>query len=268
LLVPLSRVLLGMFRPLADVAYFSLAEKLASEVRASTTHIATAVVPAASDLEARADRQALAELFARACRWTLMALVPLAVLAASLGGRFIGFWVNPEFGTACDQVLPILVPALCLVFFSTIPGAIARGLGRAGPWVVATLAALAVNLVAGLWLIPRGGMIGAALSLAVAGLATTLPLVGWVARRLLVGPAMLGYAFPWRLVLLGAGLSLFAWHARTWAQSLAATLLAGALGGGLFLTGLWVFGCTREEREIVGATLLRPVRFLRRLVGA
>jgi len=249
LLIPTSRLLLGMFRPLAEVAYFSLAVKLASEARACAGHIAGAATPAASDLVGRADRASLALVFTQAFRWSLLALVPVGVMAATLGGRFITYWVNPEFGAACGSILPILVPGLCVVFLGVVPDAIARGLGRAGPWAVTNLAALGLILLGGWWLIPRYGAVGAAWAITVASVSAVGLFIAWMVRQLALSPDLLRRACPLRLFGLGGGLLVVTWAWRPFLQSLYAVLLASAVAGAVFFWALLVLVCTTEERE-------------------
>lgn len=250
LLVPASRLLLGMFRPLAEVAYFSLAVKLASEARACAGHIASAATPAASDLVGRADRASLSLVFAQACRWSLLTLVPIGVMAATLGGRFVTYWVNPEFGAACDSILPVLVPGLCVVFLGVVPDAIARGLGRAGPWAATNLAALGLVMLGGWWLIPRHGAVGAAWAMTAASVIAVGVFLAWMIRQLSLSADLLRRACPPRLFGLGGALFVATWLGHPFLQNLHAVLLASAVAAVAFVVALIALVFTPEERQM------------------
>ena len=251
LLLPASRLLLGVFRPLAEVGYFSLAVKLASEVRAGASHIATATMPAASDLAGRKDPEALTQLLTQASRWTLMVLVPIATLAAMLGGTFITFWVNPEFGEACTSLLMVLVPALCLVFLNSLPGSISQGLGRPGPWALANLTALGINVLVGSWWIREMGAMGAAVTLVLAGLLSTVPFWVWLSRQLELSAEQWTQAFPSSVFVLGILLGGLAWLANAQIQHLWQVFVTGILGMLLYgwVLSRWV--CTPMEQEAI-----------------
>lgn len=264
-LLPMSRLLLGVFRPLAEVAYFTLAMKLASEVRTIATYAGGAAMPAASDLAGRADRRALALLFLKACRWSVLALIPVAALAATLGGRFISFWVSPEFGQACERLLLLIVPGLCVTFFSSVPGAIAQGVGRPGIWSAAQVVAVGLTALVGWCLIPAWGPLGAAIAVVIAGCSMTIPLTGWVVRQLSLDAAQLRFAFPPSVALLGVSMAGLSWLMRPLLPNLAMLLVCALSSSALYLWAMATWVCTAEERAILHRAW-KPMESLKELV--
>lgn len=168
LMLPTSYLLISFFRPLEELAYFTVLANLVRNVRTVATQVAGAILPAASERAGKGDQAGLQDLFLKGIRWSWLAMVPLAVGAVGYGDVFIGAWINAEFGL---QVKPLVVPlvlGLCLFFLAGIPMVIAQGIGKAGAWAKASLAAGVVNLVLGMVWIPMMGTVGAAWSLLLA----------------------------------------------------------------------------------------------------
>ncbi|MGH3320773.1 MAG: lipopolysaccharide biosynthesis protein [Streptosporangiaceae bacterium] len=204
--------------------------------------IALAVQPRMSALLARDDRGAVRELYQTSTAWLVLALWPAYLLFALFAP-----YVLRIFGGGYEAGTPVVVVLALAMMVATGCGAVDMVLNMAGrtTWTLANvLVALAVNVGIDLLLIPRMGVLGAAVGWAVA-----------IAVTNVVPVAQLGYAL--RLHPFGRGtLGAFALAGLCFGALPAATrLIAGnglfpLLGATFCGTMLYGLGCWRWRRGL------------------
>ncbi len=228
LMLPTSYLLISAFRPLEEVAYFTVLANLVRNVRTVATQIANAILPAASEKSGQSDEEGLRQLYLKGMKWSWLTMVPLGGMAIAFGSDFIGAWISPEFGV---QVRPLVVPlvlGLCIFFLAGIPMVIAQGTGKAGAWAKASLVAGLLNVVFCVILIPKQGALGAANAMLGASSVLIVMQLFWVHTELKVPLLKLILALDIRVAIVTA---LSAWSVTTWIY-LPKTLL-GVLGSGM-----------------------------------
>lgn len=262
--LPMSRFLLGFFRPTQEVAYFAVPVILAGNVRVFSTQVAGAVLPALSEAAGRGDEEELRTIYLRGLRWSWLAMVPLAGLVVALGGEFIGAWIGPDFGREAAPLVPLLTMGLCVQFLGGVPSMLAQGLGRLGPWAWAGVAMGVGNSALALLWIPRWGALGAAWALAVSGFLPTIGMIVWSGRTLNIPWRRSVEALDWRVLLCSAAV---AWALASWRPMPAARLWEvagwGALGAAALLASspwylrpeerAWLRGLAARLRFRMGA---------------
>lgn len=236
LFLPSSRILLGSLRPVAEVSYLAVPLALALNVKALSTHIASAVLPAVSEKAGQSDVDGLRRLYLQGLRWSWLAVVPLAGLVIALGQSFIAAWISQEMGEAVGPVIPALVVGVNLYYLTSIPEVVAQGMGRPAPWAWMSLSAGALNCLAGWWLILHHGARGAAEALVIAGAVLMAGLSCWVGRFLKVTFTDYLRAFDWRILAVSAAVGFWlAQNAREHPLSLFSVMLLGLAGLFCFL---------------------------------
>lgn len=153
-----------------------------------------------SELWSADQTDAIDELASRVTRQILLLVVLLAVGLAVLADRVMALYYGPQFVVATTPLL-LLLPGTVAFAAARPLKAIGQGSGRVTVLLVAVGSAAGVNLVSNALLIPRFGMVGAAVATSL-GYGSMLPLVLWAARRIGFDP--LGDLRPGRIVLTGA----------------------------------------------------------------
>ena len=254
-------VLLGRFRPAAEVGVYSILATLLTPATLVSTAVGEMFGPRIAAEDGRGDRRALATMLKRVTHWNTTISIPFfAILALVPAGLLSIFGGHYETGATA---LAVLATGQLI---NTAAGPLGQVINMSGrQYLTMTNNALVAALNAGacILLIPRYGMTGAACS--TAGALTLVNLIKLVEVRILFsmhpfGPQTL------RVILAGAA---------ALAVAVPVTLLppwpaAGveAYAGGLVLFGAfgisaWVLALSPEDRELVALGRDRLRRGLR-----
>ena len=233
-LVQLDKFVIGSVLTVAAVTFYVVPANLAMRLHTAADQIALAVFPVASELFTRGERERVHRLYVRATRLVLAFLVAVAVPPFVLAGDILRVWLGADFAAESTGVLMILLGTYALLGLSAVPFYVALGAGRPGVNAVFSLACATLNVVLMIILIPRHGIVGAAV--AYLGSMVPVPLfIAFVERRILgtssalwlpvlarIAPVAVAQAVVCALVLepladgvaslllaLGAGVALF-----------------------------------------------------------
>ena len=159
-----NRLFIGIWVAVAAVPYYSVPNGLVYKLFVVTAVVGSAAFPLISELHAQNDRRRLVELYTRANKLTAITIIALAALLAVYATDLLGLWISPEF--ASRAVWPLRIFLIGAFFSACGATAVvaAQGLGR--PDVPARFMAIqsVINVALSLILIPRFGVIGAALA--------------------------------------------------------------------------------------------------------
>ena len=188
-------VLLNVFRGDSETGYYNAAYNLIFSVALFSNVLNTSLYPSLSR-QSVSDPQGLARSYERALRYLLAAALPVTLGIFILADQLIPFLYTAGYGAAVPalQVLTWVVP---LMFVSEFLGYVVLISGQEKRAARAVLASSLVNGVANLLLVPRFGLMAAA----VMTVATEALLVGqyiWELRAILRG-------FDWLATLLRPG---------------------------------------------------------------
>lgn len=168
-------VVLAAFGALGLVGVYRIGEELAGKMRQAPALMLSAIIPAASDLDARGDDDRLRRLYVLSSKYVAAVTVPLVAFMAGAAGPLLRTWMGDIDGLdTAAWVLRILVVGYLA---NVIPGAgVSVALGKGRPDVqmkaglVATVAniafTLALLLAVGFYGIPLGTAAAMALSCA------------------------------------------------------------------------------------------------------
>jgi O-antigen/teichoic acid export membrane protein len=155
----LDRAILGSFRPAATVGLYEAPVRAHNLIRQFNATLLTPVLPAAARYRAEGDVQRTRELLLRGTRYTLAAVVPVAIVLMALAGPILNVWLGARFGAATTAMT--LLIAYWLGYASLgVGGSMLVAAGRIRQITVYTAAVATLNLGLSLALTPSLGLNG------------------------------------------------------------------------------------------------------------
>lgn len=241
----------------ASVALYEVAAKLSMLITQFTSLPVSAVLPLASGMAARGDRDALRDLFVKGSRYISLVVVPVAVTLIVLTGPFVNAWFGPGFDTSV-AVARMLIAAQLFVPLYLIGDIILMATGRFSLWVRPGFVLAAANLVLSVVFVQSYGLVGVAFGTLLAGL-LELPVYGRMILRETgatvrewLGAGLAAYALAPLAALVAFGMS-----ATPLARSLVGLAVCGALAVGAYWLAAYAIALSDSERTLLRARLSR-----------
>ena len=178
----IDKVLVGALVSLGAVGFYFVPLQLAQRLTTVVGAVAVAFLPAASALHGRADREHLVELYLRATKVVAVLGLPIAALLVVFAHPILQFWIDPQFADKGALTLQLLAAGYGINIFSTIPAITSDSLGRPGVTTSFSVVSACLNVGLSLLLIPRFGIVGAALAILINS-ATLVPYFLWYVHR-------------------------------------------------------------------------------------
>ncbi len=261
-------VLIAAFLPVGAVTAYYLGFKLANALSYLSGPFVAVLFPAAAELDAQGDTRRLQRLLIHSTRLTVLVTVPAVLWLLTFGGQALDVWVGPSHRDA----LPVLYVFLAVFLVSTAQNpasTIMRGIGRARTLALVVVIEYLANGLISVLLIPRIGVVGAALGTLIPVLVNALFIIPWIACRDL----QVSYlrftvqVFGGPAVAAAPALGLL-WLVRGWlaVPSLLSLAANGALTVLLFSLFYAPFVIAGADKEVVEQILhaLRAQRFYRK----
>ncbi len=181
----LDRAFIAGLRSMSEFTLYAVPAGLLSRVQALPATAAAALVPVMGGLAAHEGPETPARLYLRASRTLIGVIAPAYALLFCLMPQFLSLWLGGGFGDVSVWPARLLVATHAIALFSYLPNAVAAG-RKDGWWVSAAAWGQAlVCLSLWPWMVPRWGLLGAALGGLVAQAIATLLFVSFVHARLL-----------------------------------------------------------------------------------
>jgi O-antigen/teichoic acid export membrane protein len=191
--------MLGALAGSGKVALFAAARRFTIVANAIFIAFGTIFSPMVSDLDAAEQHDHLARLYKAVSRWIFTIGVPVFLVQVLFGGALLS-----TFGRGFGQgrlALTLLAVGQLANYASGAAGNVLTMTGRSRANLVVTVVHLVLTVLLNLLLIPRLGLLGAALANAVAISSVNAALTGWVYRVVGMHPYSRGWLKP-----LAAGL--------------------------------------------------------------
>lgn len=182
----MDKFLLAYYLGPASVAYYSVAVGSASKILVLAGVMSAFVFPRAVGLSASAATDALRHLYLRASRFTLLVLAPLLVPAVLLTPMLMRVWLGPQFAEKSTASMQVLIAAYFLAAVSVVPSHIYNGKGNTRISAFYATIGTMMNVSLCLVLIPRFGILGAAVA-ALVGMAQSVVFMGSLENELGLG---------------------------------------------------------------------------------
>jgi len=178
-----DKIIVGIaYRQFGLVGVYRIGEELASKMRQVPVLLLTAILPAASDLDARGEQERLRRLYLVSSKYVAAVTLPLVAFCVGASGMLIRTWMGPgvsNLGTAAW-----VARILALGYLANIlPGAgvtIALGKGRPDVQMYAGIIAMVSNVTLTILLVFPLGLYGVALGTALSMFLSC----GWFVRAM------------------------------------------------------------------------------------
>jgi len=153
-------LVMGMFRPAAEVGIYAIASRLATGVSMPTDSLGASLAPSFSSLTGRGDKQGLRRLFQTSTRWIFL-LSSFAAVGLALAGHIILGIFGPEFQKGYI-VLCVLAGGQAVTACFGANGTLITMTGHPRVNLANSVVMGLGNLGLNLLLVPRYGALGAA----------------------------------------------------------------------------------------------------------
>ena len=184
ILFEVDKYVLGALANVSRVTYYVVPGNVAQRLHVGVSRLTAVALVVSADLYVRRETKALNDFYIRATRATALVIVSLAVPAFIFSRQLLREWVGEAFATTSFGTLRLLLLTYALLALTALPYYFALGIGRPRILAVFNVVTAAVNVVLIVILIPRYGLIGAAVAYC-ASAATVPVLILYVERRLL-----------------------------------------------------------------------------------
>jgi O-antigen/teichoic acid export membrane protein len=230
----------------AELAYFNLPFRLTQYAADAVTRVGLVASPQATEYYAQRRLDMVAKLGIFANRYCFIFYLPLALMLLVYGQEIVRLWINEEFALRSGPLMPILAVGTAITYAGQFSSsAILFGMAKHRALAYGLLTEALMGIAALLLVLPRYGILGGAMALAVMMIAVRGMYVPMLVCRTLKFPfhkymASI-YGRPLAIALavwaLLAWLKAEVWPGDTWLDLMAASLVCGItfLGIAFFL---------------------------------
>ena len=259
-----DEIVIGAFLPVASITPYGIARRLSEAAQMLTHQFLRIILPLASQLDAEQDLGRLRALYLTGTRLTLAIFLPIGLSLTVLAEPVLSAWVGPEYGQYAYLVWILVASGFFFISQGT-SSMILQGIAK-HKWVaIAAIISGVVNLVASIFLVQSLGLIGVALGTLIPNILEWMFVLPYslIVLKVPAGLVLRKVFLP--ALLPGIPTFLFLWWLRIEFQptSLLALGLAAVLGGGIYLTGYYLFGANPSERNSILDILREIVSLLK-----
>lgn len=178
-----DRLIIGSLLTMSQLGFYSLAAGMAQKFNTLCLAVSSAAFPILTQLHGAGEEERLRRFYLKTTELSLFLSLPIAILSFVLAPRFLMIWLGSKFSLVCTWPFRALVVANTAYLLMFIPSAVATGQGA--PQFSAYLNLGRILALAVLWpvLIPRFGILGAAVGMFGAE-AVISPLFLWRIHRM------------------------------------------------------------------------------------
>jgi O-antigen/teichoic acid export membrane protein len=248
LLFQFDRTYIGFVLGGASITYYSIPDNLGRQMHGLPASATLASFPLASELASTQQNQTVRRLYLRGLKWTVVLAFSMTAVLVALSFKVLYYWMGPEFARISAIPLCLLLISYCVFALTAIPSRIVDGMGLPRYNALFASVTAALNLISCILLIPRWGILGAAIANTVP--VVTVPLyLAFVEGRIL-GIKTIHHWFSVYIPSLGAAsltfllVYLIQYY---WVNNLIQVAIAAGLGMIIFAAWAFVFGVFGEE---------------------
>jgi len=163
LLVYLDRALIASFVSLGAVTLYTVPTEVMTRLRIIPASLVTTLYPAFSERGGEDQKDQLQRLYAGSVRYLMIVVLPGILFLVVFGTDLLSIWMGPEFAKQTGLVLQILGFGVLLNCMANIPYNAVQALGRPDITGKFHLFELPLYLALCIIMIPRWGIVGAAM---------------------------------------------------------------------------------------------------------
>lgn len=262
----LEALVLGVFGMTASVGVYSVALQMTRTGQVFSMALSNVSMPMISEYYAQGGIERLRPFYRTATRWSLTAslplILPLLLFPEPLLALFGEEFVEGRTGLVLLSLSPLINAA------TGVSGAIVGMTGHTRLLAVNGFLYLASTIALDLLLIPRYGVVGAAIAATATVLVLNVLRLAEVFALFRLWPYDRHFVKPVLAASIGAGLALALERALEWPHPLVAALVCSGLLGAVYLGVLLALGFTEEDRLVLDRLGARVGLGRRRRPGA
>jgi O-antigen/teichoic acid export membrane protein len=248
-------IMLGLYASAAEVGVYQMGGRLVLLATIFIQPVTSSFAPRVADLYRRERYESLRDTYTRITSWTFRLALPSFIVLIVFPNELLAVF-GPEFTRGA--LVTVLLALGQLVNSATGPcGYMLLMSGRQALQMTNNLAAVAVNVLLNLWLLPRYGMVGAAASWAAA-------IAGFNIVRVIQVKVIMGMLpvdkGSWKGVAAGGAGFVVAVVVAALVEGLTALILGAVLVLVVYFSLLAMFGLDADDRLVLSALKrrLRP----------
>ncbi len=248
-LVSTDRVFLGIFRDASEAGVYQAAAQIAVVMTFLLAAVNTIFAPLAAGAHQRGETGNLNDTFRVSTRWGLYLSLPLFLAIGAAPETMLSTVYGPRFGEAALPLMILMIGQLANVA-TGCAGSLLNMTGHPRQWLSLSAGAVGANLILNALLVPRWGVVGAAV--ATAAVAGPLYLAGVFRIRRLAGLWPYDKTY-WK------GIRAAGWTALALAlmkavalPTSAVVILVPMVAAGVFAFALWRQGLEPEDQLLLG----------------
>jgi O-antigen/teichoic acid export membrane protein len=163
---PTDRIIIGAFLPVGLIIFYEAAYMIYHLVRKAPQLLASAVIPAASELDTKRDTRSLQMLFLKGTKYMTAFFLALAIPALLLSKEMLTCWMGSEFGSYYLLTV-IFILHLFFNYNHLFAFKLLAGMNKVTFTLWYYLTSALLNLVLSLILVQKIGLIGVVLGTAI-----------------------------------------------------------------------------------------------------
>jgi len=154
-----DKLLLGYFLGLSPVAFYELGSRVVLTSKRLSRVLISAIVPAASEIDAREDRILLCRLYLRGSKYLVLIVAPVFLFVAAAAPLILAAWMGEGYELSVP-VIQFLALGHLVHLLTGVGTTIAKGMGKPEYETRYSLLLLAMNTLLGIVLVIRLGFWG------------------------------------------------------------------------------------------------------------
>lgn len=259
LILRIDPLIIDSFLPLAAVASYAVAARIAEYALLINKQFSNALMPLLSQAHGRGSHETVQAVLVNGSRYLLAVAVPLLALLGFYASDLLVFWLGEEFSNVALALRLLVIAVACTVLQLNAANVLGMtGRHRFVASAMAVSAALNVGLT--IWLIPSFGLTGAAAATLIASASVEMGVIlpaacrhAQVSLLTFSRRALLPCVAPLALTVALVAVSE-AWIP---SSSLVSVLVRCTIGALAYLTLFFFLSLTAQEREFCVSQLTR-----------
>ena len=168
-----DKVLLGYFLGLASVTFYELGSKVVFTSKRLSRVLTSAIMPAASEIEARRDSETLLHLYSRGSKYLVLAAAPLFFLIVYAAPLIMRAWMGKGYELSA-LVIQLLALGHFVHLLTGVGTMIVKGIGKPEVEMRYTLLLLLMNILLGVAFVIKFGFLGVLIATSFSLIASSL----------------------------------------------------------------------------------------------
>ena len=252
-----DRILLGVYMSTTDVGIYVAAFFIASLTISIAAAFSFIFLPVISEYFAERDISGISDLFSTVTKWVFLLTFPIVIYLILYGKDVIRLIYGDPYLTG-SSALTILSVGIAMFALTGMAGSILIAITKTKLNLLSEIIGAVSNIILNILLIPRYGIMGAAIGTSVSISLRNISSLGFVYRELKIHPYDINYI---KIVVISViSLVLLSFVFKTYTDFLWSFLIIIPIFLTIYLIFLLITGCLDETDKSFIKTLLKKVK--------